>query len=159
MFAQNTNPSNIKEEPHSIEIQPEIFNPRTKLEIAPVKTIELTTSNTSPTEEAHKLALSTLLIELGHGNRDFVTKLQEGFDKAVELMIANPSTPIVGMKSLVLQADRAINVFKSLEAPKTRCIATSSRKRKLETIDEEPEKVQKKQKLSDDKEDKNCNIM
>lgn len=159
MFAQDNKSNDIKTEPHSIEMHPEIFNPRTKLEIAPVQTIEITTSNTSPVEEANKLALSTLLIELGHGNREFVNKLQEGFDKAIELTVANPTTPIVGMKSLVLQADRAINVFKSLEMPKTRCIAKSSRKRKLETIEEEePQEAPKKQKLTE-KEEKNCRIM
>ena len=153
--------TNVKTEPASME-EIRFTNPRTVLQIAPVSVFEITTSKSSATENATKLALETLLIELGQGNKDFVSKLKEGFDKAIELTVSNPTTPIVGMKALVLQADRAINVFKTLEAPKSRCIARSmSRKRKFEQDDEKrDESVTKKPKNSDNcaSNDANCSV-
>ena len=121
--------NNVKIEPASME-EIRFTNPRTVLQTAPVQVFEITASKPSATEDATKLALETLIIELGQGNKEFVTKLKAGFDKAIELAVSNPTTPIVGTKALVLQADRAINVFKTLEAPKNRCIAKSTRKRK-----------------------------
>ena len=151
---------NVKIEPASIE-EIRFTNPRTILQTAPVHVFEITSSKPSAIEDATKLALETLIIELGQGNKEFVTKLKAGFDKAIELAVSNPTTPIVGTKALVLQADRAINVFKTLEAPKSRCIAKStSRKRKFEQdVEKRDENVAKKPKNSEDNSSKDANCV
>ena len=77
-FESSTN--NVKIELSSTE-EPRFTNPRTVLEIAPIETFEITSSNTADNKTVSKLALENWLLMISQGDQDLATKFKRVFEK------------------------------------------------------------------------------
>ena len=123
----------------------------TKLEIAPVKHLEIHHEGKAEREILLTAAFDAITYELGVANDEMVNSIKSNFEKAFDVFKQNPKMPILGLKAIDTAADKAVKAYAILGSVEeknifahSRPIKVASRKRKAVKMEAEDPVAEKK---------------